>query len=145
MIHRGTLPWQNTRGTGQHPQYGGWGGARADATPYGQTLKIAGTPFASGIGILANSRLEVRNAGFHRFTAQVGLDDSARDRRAPVEFSVYGDGHLLARTGPVAYGTTPVALSADVSGVTIIELVARGAYDARYPDPVTWGNAALDR
>lgn len=144
-IHGGILPWRSTRNDGEHPQYGGWGGARADATPYGQSLKVGGVPFTSGIGILANSRLEVRNAGFTRFSAQVGLDDSARDRSQPVRFAVYGDGRLLAQTAPVAYGSAPVTLRADVSGVKIVELVARTARPARFPDPVTWGAAALDR
>ena len=145
LIHRGVIGWSSTRGTGQHPQYGGWGGARADATPYGQTLKVGGVPFATGIGALANSRIEVRNAGFRRFTAQVGLDDSARVRDIPVTFAVYGDGRLLARSKPQAFGMAPVPLSADVSGVKVIELVARGRQGERFPAPVTWGEAALDR
>ncbi|WP_428332838.1 NPCBM/NEW2 domain-containing protein [Novosphingobium sp.] len=145
LVHRGVLPWRSTRGDGEHPAYGGWGGARADSTPYGQALKLHGMPLANGIGVLANSRIEVKNAGYRRFSAQVGIDDSARDRRMPVRFAVYGDGRLLKRTEPVPYGAVPVAIDADVTGVAIIELVARGAADPRYPDPVAWGEAALDR
>jgi hypothetical protein len=144
MIHRGLLPWTGTRGMGERPMYGGWGGARADATPYGQTLKIAGVSFDSGIGVLANSRLEVRNAGYHRFSARVGIDASARGRQAPVRFAVYGDGRLLARTAALPYGHAPEPITADVTGVKIIELVARGADGERFPDPVTWGEALLE-
>lgn len=145
LVHRGTLPWQGTRGDGRHPQYGGWGGARADATPYAQTLKVGGETFANGIGVLANSRMEVRNDGFRQFSARVGIDDSARDRKTPVRFSVYGDGRLLTQTEPLAYGGAPTTIVADITGVAVVELVARGEPGARFPDPVTWGEAVLDR
>ena len=79
LIHRAILPWRGTRGTGEPPRYGGWGGAQADRTPYDQELAIGGRRFDTGLGILANSRLEVRNQGFARFSASVGVDDSAAD------------------------------------------------------------------
>lgn len=146
LIHRAILPWMSTRGTGEHPRYGGWGGSQADMTPYGVELAIAGKRYTSGIGALANSRLEVRNRdGARRFTAMVGIDDSARDRSQPVRFAVYGDGKLLTQTAPVRFGAAPVPISADVTGVKLIELVARTPTRARFPDPVTWGEAALLR
>jgi hypothetical protein len=137
--------WAGTHGTGEHPRYGGWGGAQADQTPYGQTIAVGGQRFDTGIGILANSRLEVRNAGYDRFSALVGVDDSARDRRQPVTFLVYGDGKLLAKSRPVRFGDAPVRLAADVRSAKLIELVARTPKSRRFPDPVAWGEAALRR
>ncbi|MHA6721000.1 NPCBM/NEW2 domain-containing protein [Sphingomonas sp. RS6] len=145
LIHRAILPWRSTRGSGEPPRYGGWGGAQPDRAPYGGDLGVAGTRFESGIGVLANSRLEVRNAGHARFTAQVGVDDSARDRSQPVTFAVYGDGKLLAQSRPMRFGEAPAALSADVRGVKLIELVARTPKPMRFSDPVVWGDAALLR
>ena len=145
MTHRAILPWQSTHGNGEHPRYGGWGGAQADATPYGEELAVSGRRFASGIGVLANSRLEIRNAGYRHFSAEVGVDDSARDRSEPVTFSVYGDGKLLARSDPMRFGEAPAKIEADVAGVKLVEIVARSATPMRFPDPVTWGNAALTR
>jgi len=145
LTYRGILPWQGTRGNGEHPRYGGWGGAQADMTPYGDQLAVAGHRFFSGIGVLANSRLEVRNNGFKRFSATVGVDDTARDRSQPVTFFVYGDGRLLAESGPKRFGEAPSPIEADVSGVKLVELVARTAEPMRFPDPVTWGEAALTR
>ncbi len=144
LIYR-PIFWAGTHGTGEHPRYGGWGGAQADQTPYGKTIAIGGRSFDTGIGILANSRLEVRNAGYNRFSALVGLDDSARDRSQPVTFLVYGDGKLLAKSRPVRFGEAPVPLAADVRGAKIIELVARTPQPRRFPDPVAWGEAALIR
>jgi hypothetical protein len=62
MIYR-PIFWAGTHGIGEPPRYGGWGGAQADATPYGLRLAVAGRFYETGIGVLANSRLEVRNAG----------------------------------------------------------------------------------
>lgn len=145
LVHRAILPWRGTRGAGEPPRYGGWGGAQADRTPYDQELAIAGQRFGAGLGVLANSRLEVRNTGFRRFTASVGVDDSAVDRSRAVTFLVYGDGKLLGRSRPLKFGQKAQALSIDVAAVRLIELVAQGGKDDPRPDPVTWGEAALRR
>uniref|UniRef100_UPI003B3A3B95 NPCBM/NEW2 domain-containing protein n=1 Tax=Sphingomonas sp. TaxID=28214 RepID=UPI003B3A3B95 len=90
-IFRTAAGWTGTKGSGDRPVYAGWGGARADSAPYGQVLHIADTPYAAGIGILANSRLEVRNASARRFTTMVGVDDNATDKTHAVTFAIYGD------------------------------------------------------
>jgi hypothetical protein len=144
LIYR-PIFWTGTHGSGEHPRYGGWGGAQADQAPYGETIAIGGRRFGTGIGILANSRLEVRNEGFNKFSAMVGVDDSARDRGQPVTFLVYGDGKLLAKSGPMRFGEAPARLTADVRGAKLIELVARTPQARRFPDAVAWGEAALTR
>lgn len=142
-IFRSSAAWSGTKGPGERPMYAGWGGARADSTPYGQRLQIAGVPYAAGIGILANSRLEVRNHGYRRLSTQVGVDDSARDRKHAITFMIYGDGKLLARSKPLRWGQAAQALSADVAGARIIEMVARGGAGDNAQLPVSWGDAAL--
>jgi alpha-galactosidase len=142
-IFRSSAGWTGTKGAGERPMYAGWGGARADSTPYGQTMQIAGTPYAAGIGILANSRLEVRNSGYRSLSAQVGVDDSAQDRTHGVTFMIYGDGRLLAKSKPLRWGQPAQALSADVAGVSLIELVARSTGQVNEQLPVSWGDAAL--
>jgi hypothetical protein len=142
-IFRSSFGWTGTKGAGERPMYAGWGGARADSTPYGQTLQIAGAPYAAGIGILANSRLEVRNHGYRRLSTRVGVDDSARDRAHGVTFMIYGDGKLLAKSKSLKWGQPAQALSADVAGVKVIELVARSTAQDNELLPVSWGDAAL--
>jgi len=144
MIYR-PIFWAGTHGIGEPPRYGGWGGAQADATPYGLRLAVAGRFYETGIGVLANSRIEVRNAGFDRFDAMVGVDDSARDRGHAVTFLVYGDGKLLARSQPMRFGQAPVAFTARVAGVKLIEIVARSTGIRGPGFPVVWGNAALTK
>jgi hypothetical protein len=142
-VFRSSFGWTGTKGAGERPMYAGWGGARADSTPYGQTLQVAGTRYDAGIGILANSRLEVRNRDYRRIETKVGVDDSARDRKHGVTFLIYGDGKLLAKSKALRWGQPAQELKADVAGVKVIELVAQSAGADNELLPVTWGDAAL--
>jgi hypothetical protein len=142
-IFRTAAGWGGTRGAGDRPQYAGWGGARADSAPYGQTLQIARKAYQSGIGILANSRLEVRNDGYRRFTAKVGVDDSATDKIHAVTFTVYGDGKRLVETAPLKWGMQAMPIEVDVAGIKLVELVARSAATQNDALCVTWGEAAF--
>ncbi|GFE83636.1 hypothetical protein GCM10011487_56360 [Steroidobacter agaridevorans] len=142
-IHRSAFGWQGTRGSGERPIYAGWGGAQPDSAPFGEALRISGKKFETGIGVLANSRLEVRNQGYRQFTAIVGVNDSARDERHAVTFTVYGDGKVLATSRALKWGEEGQRISVDVSGVKIVELVARAPIDDPASLPVTWAEAAL--
>ena len=143
MIHRGLGPWTGTRGGGEPPRYAGWGGARADRAPWGQELSISGTKFPYGIGIMANSRIEVRNPGKRKLVAQVGIDDSGDAGGRRVRFEIYGDRKLLSQSAWQAAGTAPASIEASVAGYRIIELVARTDRPGGGDFPVSWGNAAL--
>jgi len=142
-VFRSSFGWSGTKGGGERPMYAGFGGARADSTPYGQWLQIGGKRYDAGIGILANSRLEVRNHDYRRLETKVGVDDSAQDRKNGVTFLVYGDGKLLAKSRALRWGQPAQALSVDVGGVKLIELVAKSTGGANEQLPVTWGDAAL--
>lgn len=142
-IHHELSPWGGSNGPGDFPQYGGWGGAQADRTPFGRPLRMAGKVYDTGLGVLANSRLEVRNPGQSRFAATVGIDDSATARGRRVVFEVYGDGKLLARSQPATLNGTPATIEADVRGRKLIELVARADSAPDAALPVTWGEARL--
>ncbi len=145
MIHRMTDPWDgHTRGSGSRPEYAGWGGPRADATPYDEAIRVANVPYRAGIGALANSRLEVRaNGEFTIFTTSVGIDDSSRGKDATVTFEVYGDGRLLAKSPVTGFNQVARKLTADVTGIKIVELVARQHGTDTGPVVVAWGDAAF--
>lgn len=144
-IYRSIPNWRGTKGIGERPMYAGWGGAMADFTPYNQPLVIAGKTFTSGVGVLANSRLQVRNNGFARFSTQVGVDDSALDGDQAVRFTLYGDGKPLASTPALRRGQPAQPLAADVKSVKLLELVARAEGVKGNAVPVSWGDAALLR
>lgn len=144
-IHRSIIPWTGTKGKGMRPVYAGWGGAQADSTPYGRELQIAGQRYETGLGVLANSRLEVRNKGFGRLTTTVGVDDSAMDADRPVTFAIYGDGRLLAASAPLRRGAAAQKLEANVAGVKLVELVARSESTVNERLSVSWADAAFLR
>ena len=146
-IHRSITPWVGTRGGGEHVQYAGWGGAEADRAPYGRLLRVARTDYDTGIGVLGGSRLEIRNEGFRRFAASVGVNDTGLPGADTITFELWGDGRLLARSQPKAFGQPAEPLTADTNGVRILELVARGAGSGpgMPTQPATWADAALLR
>ena len=144
--YRSLASWATTDSGGTRPAYAGWGGPRADSTPYDQALSIRREAFRHGIGVLADSRLQVKVApGSQRFVAKVGVDDSTRGKTAAVSFEVWGDGRRLALTAPLKFNQPARGLSADLRGVKLIELIARqhGA-DTAGPLVVTWGEARIE-
>ncbi|MGN6423549.1 MAG: NPCBM/NEW2 domain-containing protein [Asticcacaulis sp.] len=146
-IHRMIDPWGGSRSGGSRPMYAGWGGAQADATPYGETLQIDGQSFTNGLGVLGNSLLQVKNdKGFTSFHATVGIDDSTRNRDRPVTFFVYADGKQVAKSPALRFGDRPFELNADISGARVIELQAVNDSERNeIPVVVTWGAARLER
>jgi hypothetical protein len=144
-IHRMIDPWAGTRSGGSRPQYAGWGGAQADATPFGQTLQIAGQAFDSGIGVLSRSRIQVRNASADALLmAAVGVDDSSANVGQSVRFYVYGDGKLLSKSPAMTLGGKAHQITANIKGSKIIELVVRDAKPGTtQPVVATWGEVRL--
>lgn len=145
-VHRMIDPWAGTRSGGSRPQYAGWGGAQADMTPYAQALQIGGHTYDSGIGVLGNSLLQVKNEGYATFRATVGVDDSTSNRDRAVSFTVYADGKLVAKTPPLKFGDAARDISADIAGHKIIELLVTDDNVANeQPVVVTWGEARLQK
>ncbi|MDB5438142.1 MAG: alpha-galactosidase [Caulobacteraceae bacterium] len=144
-IYRAINPYgDSTRSSGSRPTYAGWGGAAADENVYGEALSVNGRKFASGIGILANSRMQVRaDKKFSQFTTEVGVDDNTLNPSASVVFEAYGDGKLLARSKPMKAGDAAVALKANIKGVAVVELVVRQAAQTASPVATVWGGAAV--
>lgn len=140
FVHRAL---SQTRGSGERPSYGGWGGAQADAAPYGTALQVAGRNFTTGIGILSGSRLEVKNNGYRVFRSTVGIDDETRNRTLKARFYVYGDGRLLAQTPAIGWGDKAVEIQAPIAGVKIVELVVKTARADHTPTSASWGEARL--
>ncbi|WP_369934121.1 NPCBM/NEW2 domain-containing protein [Xanthomonas tesorieronis] len=122
------------------------GTPRADVAPSGAALRIAGTPYAYGIGAHANSRLEVLTRGeFARFSTALGVQEAAaRDSRSVV-FRIYGDARLLYASAPVSAGDPPLPVTLPIDGVGVLELVAiADATQAdELPPAVVWANPVL--
>ncbi|WP_164978569.1 NPCBM/NEW2 domain-containing protein [Pseudoxanthomonas composti] len=118
---------------------------RADLSPSGVPLRIAGQSIPYGLGALANSRFEVRlGKDFRQFSTRVGLQDGAR-RDAGVVFRVYGDGRLLQEVTAGAGDAQAVPVTVPVDGIDVLELVAIASPQAKaaLPPAIVWGDAQL--
>jgi hypothetical protein len=121
------------------------GGPRADLTPQGKAISLAGQPQPYGIGIQADSRLEIQaKRQFTRFTASAGVDDSSSDAGGEVVFRVYADRKLLFESAPLKRGAPPAAIDVGVSGVDILELTAESGESKERSLVTAWGNARFD-
>ena len=121
---------------GSLPRGKEWVPAQANAAPSGAPLAIGGRVIDNGVGVLVNSRLEVRlDKAFERFRATAGALDVVGKG---VSYRVYGDGRLLGEVHTAGVGE----LNVGVAGVQTLELVAEAPGDAF---AVAWADARLER
>lgn len=122
------------------------GTPRADASPYGERLRILDATYDYGIGVHAGSRLEVlAGREFSRFTAQAGVQHGTTGANGKVVFRVYGDGRLLHESAPLKDGDAPARIDVPVRDVEVLELVALAADSLPgVPTPVVaWADPRL--
>lgn len=132
-------------GSSYRQHYPGFGGPRINVSPYGDSITLNGEKYRNGIGVLANSRLEVKTLSeFDSFSVVVGMDENTPGTKAKVEFVVYGDGKKIASSPALGIKDKPLALSANVQNINIIELVARQVGEESSPVVVAWANAVFE-
>ncbi|MEJ0061544.1 MAG: NPCBM/NEW2 domain-containing protein [Terricaulis sp.] len=119
----------------------GWTPARIGVAPDGAPLSLGGETIAKGIGLFANSRLEIRADGqFQRFIATPAVLNGA----SPVRFQIYADRRLV-QDATITPGGAATAIEADLSGASILELVATATQGEGLPPMIAWSNARLER
>ena len=122
----------------------GWGMAEANHEISGGPLSIHGEKFAHGVGTHATSKFRVSlNGQARRFTAEVGVDDSAGGQGS-VEFIVAGDGKILWRSGVLKGGDPAKPANVDLQGVKILTLRATDGGDGESNDHADWAGAKID-
>lgn len=125
------------------PMTSGWSVARADRGVAGQPLSIGGKKFAHGVGTHAASRFRVDLGGkAKRFTAQVGVDDSA-GKQGSVEFIVNGDGRKLWSSGRLTGGQPAKAVDVNLAGVRTLTLLVTDGGDGASFDHADWAEAVI--
>jgi hypothetical protein len=116
------------------------GGASAND---GQTITIDGTQYPLGLGTNSISDVTVYlGANCSTFTSTVGVDDEVGNS-GTVTFSVLGDGETLASTPTIKGGDLAQKLTANVSGVQILDLVVGDAGDGNGYDHGDWAMPTL--
>lgn len=109
------------------------------------TLTIRKREFAKGLGVHAASEVVYQldpKENWKMFTANVGLDNSGGNV-GTVEFLIYTDGKLAARSGKLTASMDAVPIWADVRGCKELKLVVTDANDGIYGDIADWCDAAL--
>lgn len=118
-------------------------GVARDRAHGGAEMRMNGLHFRRGLGVGADSRLDIALTGDWRLLrADLGIDDSCRDAGG-LQFQVWGDGRLLYDSGLVrAPGVVKPEL--DVRGLRHLSLRTLGAQGPR-PAQVcgNWANAVL--
>jgi alpha-galactosidase len=122
----------------------GWSVAKADQDITGQPLSLDGHAFAHGVGTHATSKFRVNLGGqAKRFTAQVGVDDSA-GHKGSVEFIVMGDGKNLWRSDLLKGGDPAQTVDVSLKGVTTLTLRVTDGGDGESDDHADWADAKIE-
>jgi hypothetical protein len=128
----------------------GWGPVERDqsngeaGSGDGRPLSVQGTGYAKGLGMHAAGKVTVwLGAACTKFTARVGIDDEVTGSGS-VDFQVLGDGAPRTASGVVHKGDAAVPVTADVTGVQVLELQVTDGGDGKNFDHADWGDAVLN-
>ena len=127
----------------------GWGPVERDrsngenGSGDGAPITINGTVYPTGLGVHAESVVEVYLGGrCSAFTATVGVDDETGGG-GNVAFEVYGDGVQKFASEPISGGDAAVPVSVDVGGVQTLKLRVSDGGDGNAWDHGDWGGAKV--
>ncbi|MDB6128143.1 MAG: Alpha-galactosidase, partial [Verrucomicrobia bacterium] len=128
-----------------------WVAPKADRSQADKPLSIAGKTFAHGIGSRAPSTWWIEVGGGERFSARVGVDDSA-PTDAAVNFLILGDGRKIWESGPMQRGEEAKSVEVPTVGVHLLLLKLTGVGDASeveragyyYTAYADWADARID-
>lgn len=116
---------------------------RLDRSVMDQPITLAGQRYDKGLGVHARCRLTYTNAGYDRFAAVIGLQDST-DTVGDCQFQVIGDGKVLyearVRRGD---GPRPRKVDVDIRGVRELTLAVEPGEDMDFGDRADWADARL--
>ncbi|WP_327321539.1 NPCBM/NEW2 domain-containing protein [Streptomyces sp. NBC_01210] len=109
----------------------------------GRTLTIGGTTYEHGLGVHADSSVEVFLGGnCSTFTAKAGLDDEA-DPYGSVVFEVYADGERVHSSRLLTNEDAAVAVETNVAGAQKLRLRVTDGGDGNAHDHADWAAATV--
>ncbi|MDD4181990.1 MAG: NPCBM/NEW2 domain-containing protein, partial [Victivallaceae bacterium] len=111
----------------------------------GGILQIRGQEFDKGLGIHAKSEIVYRlnpADGWKLFTAYVGIDDCSTPV-GTVDFQIWVDGKIVARSGKITMKNQPVPIWANLIGAKELKLVVDDCADGIYGDIADWAEACI--
>jgi beta-galactosidase GanA len=135
------LPWaSSTNGYGPVERDQSVGGTGSGD---GGAITLRGVVYPKGLGTNSVSQvvLDIPD-GCTSFTSDVGIDDAASGAGS-VTFTVLADGAVVAGTGTLTGKSDVVALSADITGASVLTLQVGDAGNGNGHDNGDWGDAQL--
>lgn len=119
----------------------GWGDAHADRSVENHPITIGGTVYEHGVGSHAVSYATVDlRRGALSFSSDVGLDDETKGRGS-VQFEVWADGKLLAKSSVMKSGQHAEHLEVSLKGARRLLLKINDGGDGIDYDHGDWANA----
>jgi len=115
-----------------------------DLAATGTPLTLKGRTYTKGLGAFGSSRILYHLAGScTRFSADVGVDDSASGTDGTVAFKVFADRVEVFDSGTVRTGMDPLRVDIPVDGADVLELVVETTGDSTYGDHADWADARI--
>ena len=109
----------------------------------GRTMSIEGRTYATGLGAHAPGEIEFYLGGScSSLTVDVGVDDE-KTANGTVTFEIWADDRKLADSGVMDTSMPAKTLSADLTGATLLRLVATDAGDGTNSDHADWADPRL--
>ncbi len=109
----------------------------------GKALTIGGTTYEHGLGVHADSSVEVFLGGnCSTFTAQIGVDDET-GADGSVVFEVYADGERVHESRRLTGDDKAVAVEAKVAGAQKLRLRVGDGSDGNAHDHADWADATV--
>ena len=141
VAYLGDLPWLTADNAfGPVERNTSNGEARAGD---GKPITIGGVVYPKGLGTHALSTVEFYvGRSCSSFRAFVGVDD-AKGANGTVVFEVYADGRKVADSGVLTNAMPAKAITADITGSTLLTLVATDAGDGINSDHADWADAVV--
>ena len=109
----------------------------------GHTISLRGVTYAKGLGVHANSEVDVNLGGkYATFQSDLGIDDEVNGA-GTVDFQIYADGVLLYDSGRVKGNVPALHANVNVAGKNLLRLVVTDAGDGNAYDHADWAGAKL--
>ena len=129
----------------------GWGPVEKDtsngeqAAGDGHTISLHGVKYAKGLGVHANSEVDVPlNGAYTTFQSDIGIDDEVLPHRAsPVDFQVWADGVKLFDSGNVTNASPTQSVNVNVTGRSVLVLKVIYTGSNNWFDHADWAGARL--
>jgi alpha-galactosidase len=123
----------------------GWESPKARRSVTGAQLSIAGKTFDRGVGTHTDGWMGIACSGDAiAFRAVVGIDDAVgRHGWGAARFRLVGDGREIADSGVVRGGEPGRMITADLTGIQMLELLCEAPHGSTHHGHADWCDACI--